>query len=142
MIVPDANLLIYAYDETAPSHSAARVWWEDALSGAEAVGVPWVVVLAFVRLMTHPALAANPMTVEQARAAVLDWLAVDHVRLLSPSATTISVFFELLAGAGMAGNLSTDAMIAALASEYGGCVYSNDRDFGRFPHVVWRDPLV
>jgi len=141
MIVPDANLLVHAYDQTAPSHQAARQWWESALSGSEPVGIPWVVVLAFVRLMTHPTLAENPMTIEQAKTAVMSWLAVEHVRLLSPSATTIATFFELLSGAETGGNLATDAMIAALASEYGGCVYSNDRDFDRFPRLVWRNPL-
>jgi len=81
------------------------------------------------------------MTVAQAETAVMSWLKCDHVRLLSPSAATIERFFSLLSEAGTGGNLSTDAMIAALASEYGGCVYSNDRDFGRFPSLVWRNPL-
>ena len=86
MIVPDVNVLVYAYDDTSPQHRAARRWWEEALSGSEPIGVPWIVVLAFVRLMTHPTLAENPMTVEEVRAAVASWLELDHVRLLSPSA--------------------------------------------------------
>lgn len=142
MIIPDANLLIYAYDETCPSHRTARSWWENALSGTEAVGIPWVVVLAFVRLATHPTLTENPMTVEQAEAAVMSWLEVDHVRLLTPSSATVARFFELLKATGTGGNLSTDAMIAALAAEYGGCVYSNDRDFARFPGVLSQNPLA
>lgn len=91
--------------------------------------------------MTHPTLSENPMTVTQCREAVAAWLAVGHVRLLSPAPSTLGVFFDLLAAAGTGGNLTTDAMIASLASEYGGCVYSNDRDFTRFPHVAWRNPL-
>ncbi len=142
MIIPDVNLLIYAYDETVPLHTQAREWWEAALSGSEPVGIPWIVVLAFVRLMTHPTLAQNPMTVTQARTATMSWLELDHVRLLSPSPTTIIRFFDLLQGAGTGGNLSTNAMIAALASEYGGCVYSSDRDFGRFSNLVWHNPLT
>ena len=141
MIVPDVNVLVYAYDDTSPQHRAARRWWEAALSASKPIGVPWVVVLAFVRLMTHPTLAENPMTVEQVRAAVASWLELDHVRLLSPSANTFDYFFRLLVGAGTAGNLSTDAMIAAHALEYGGCVCSNDHDFSRFPHLVCRNPL-
>lgn len=54
-------LLVYAHDLTAPAHKAARKWWEKSLSGQEPVGVPWVVVLAFVRLMTHATLSENPM---------------------------------------------------------------------------------
>ena|SRR5215510_87548 len=74
MIVPDANLLIYAYDSTSPSHRAARRWWEDALSGSEPVGIPWIVVLAFVRLISHPTLLEHPLTVREAEGCVRQWV--------------------------------------------------------------------
>jgi len=141
VIVPDANLLIYAYDSTAPAHRRARAWWESALSGQEPVGIPWIVVLAFVRLMTHPTLSDNPMTAAQARERVEEWLRCDHVRLLSPEPTTLNRFFDLLLAVGTAGNLCTDALIAALAEEHGGTVYSNDADFARFPGIARQNPL-
>lgn len=142
MIVPDTNLLVYAYDSTSPSHPKAKAWWEQTLSGLEPVGIPWIVLLAFVRLMTHPTLCENPMTVGDVQTATAVWIAQDHVRLLCPTKTTFALFFDLLAKLGTGGNLSTDAMIAALALEHGGCVYSNDKDFDRFPHVLWRNPLA
>ncbi len=141
MIVPDTNLLIYAYDSKAPAHRRARAWWESVLSGHEPVGLPWIVVLAFVRLMTHPTLSENPMTAAQARERVEEWLACDQVRLLSPESTTLNRFFDLLTATGTAGNLCTDALIAALAEEHGGKVYSNDADFARFPGIIWHNPL-
>lgn len=141
MIVPDTNLLIYAHDRTASGHAAAREWWESALSGTEPVGIPWVVILAFMRLMTHPSLSENPMSVEQARDCVTAWLAQPNCRVLPTGAATIDRFFEQLTKAGVGGNLCTDAMIAAVAEEYGGTIYSNDRDFARFDSVVWKDPL-
>ena len=142
MLIPDANLLIYAYDATSPLHRKAKTWWEQALSGVEPVGIPWVVITAFVRLMTHPTLSENPMTVEQCRAAVSDWLAVRHVRLLTPSTVTVQGFFDMLAAVGTGGNLTTDALIAAHAFEHGARIYSNDRDFGRFPNISWHNPLA
>jgi toxin-antitoxin system PIN domain toxin len=142
MIVPDANMLIYAYDATSPRHKRARSWWEGVLSGVEPVGIPWIVILAFVRLMTHPTLSANPMTVRQARDAVAAWLAMSHVRILVTTPRTLDLFFDLLTKVGTGGNLSTDAMIAALAGEHGGCIYSNDSDFGRFADTVWQNPLA
>jgi len=142
VIVPDTNLLVYAYDALSPRHARARSCWEEALSGWEPVGIPWIVILAFVRLMTHPTLSENPMTVAQAREAVAAWLALPHVRLLTTTPASLDIFFNLLTAAGTGGNLSTDAMIAALAVEHGGCVYSNDRDFARFPGLAWRNPLV
>ncbi len=141
MIVPDANLLIFAHDETAPAHRTARRWWEAALSGTEPVGIPWVVALAFVRLMTHPTLSENPMTVEQARECVEGWLKQPGCRLLPVGSSTVQLFFEFLGSAGTGGNLCTDALIAASAKEYGGTIYSNDRDFDRFPSVHWKNPL-
>jgi toxin-antitoxin system PIN domain toxin len=141
VIVPDTNLLIYAYDSKAPAHRRARAWWESVLSGHEPVGLPWIVVLAFVRLMTHPTLSENPMTAAQARERVEEWLACDQVRLLSPESTTLNRFFDLLTASGTAGNLCTDALIAALAEEHGGKVYSNDADFARFPGIIWHNPL-
>lgn len=141
MIVPDVNLLIYAHDSSAPQHASARTWWEDALSGTEPVGVPVVVVLAFVRLMTHPTLSENPMSVVQAKGLVEGWLAQSNCRVLPVGDRTVALFLQLLSELGQGGNLSTDAMIAASAKEYGGTVYSSDRDFDRFPDVLWSNPL-
>lgn len=141
MILPDANLLIYAYDTAAPQHRKARRWWEDLLSGNEPVGLPWIVVLAFVRLITHPTLSDHPFTVSAAETAVRQWLDCDHVQLLIPRETTLDRFFSLLEEGGLGGNLTTDALIAAQALDYGAEVHSTDRDFGRFAGVRWRNPL-
>jgi uncharacterized protein len=141
MILPDVNLLIYAHDETSPFHEKARLWWESALSGREPIGIPVVVALAFVRLVTHPTINQNPMTVAMARERVESWEKVPIVSLLSGSALTLRLVWEFLEAAEAGGNLTTDAMIAAHASERGGTVYSNDRDFDRFPKIRWINPL-
>jgi len=141
MIVPDANLLIYAHDSSSPNHKVARAWWEETLSGSAPVGIPWVVVLAFTRLMTHPSVCNDPLTTAEARAAVELWLGVPHMRLLDARPTTLRLFFDLLEVTGRGGNLTTDALIAAHALEQGGVVYSNDLDFDRFPNLVRNNPL-
>ena len=142
MIIPDANLLIYAHDERSPAHPAARVWWESALAGSEPVGVPWVVVLAFTRIMTHPQICAEPLSVEQARELVEQWLESPVVRIIQLSDQALSVFFDLLEAAGVSGNLATDALIALHAREHSATIYSNDRDFDRFPGIRRVDPLA
>ena len=43
MIVPDVNLLVFAYHEDDPNHEAARRWWEELINGVETIGVPWSV---------------------------------------------------------------------------------------------------
>ena len=142
MIVPDANLLIYAHDSTSPNHGKAKEWWENALSGREPVWIPFVVALAFVRLTTHPALNENPMTAAMAPERVESWEKAPVVRFLSGSSATLRLAWEFLEAAEAGGNLTTDAMIAAHAAEIGGIVYSNDRDFDRFSKIRWRNPLT
>lgn len=141
MIIPDANLLIYAYDSTSPSHHKAKAWWELNLNGIDPIGIPWVVVLAFVRLMTHPTVAANPLTVIQARQYVEQWFAAPTIRLLYPSENTLSKFFDLLEEAELGGNLSTDALIAAHALENSAIIHTNDIDFSRFSGVKCENPI-
>lgn len=142
MIVPDANILIYAYDERSPFHAKAKKWWTTVLGDAEPIGIPWVVVLAFTRLMTHTQICENPLTVTDAKAIILDWLDFPHVRLLQLSERAPQRFFELLEEAGSGGNLSTDAMIALHAMEYSATVYSNDLDFDRFPGIRRMNPVA
>jgi predicted nucleic acid-binding protein len=105
------------------------------------VGIPWIVVLAFVRLITHPTLLEHPLTVREAEACVGQWLDCDHVRLLVPRERTFERFFSLLDEAGLGGNLATDALIAAHAEEYSATVHLTDRDFDRFTAVRWINPL-
>lgn len=142
MIIPDANLLIYAHDKTSPHHAKACRWWEAVLSGREPVGIPVVVALAFVRLVTHPTINENPMTIGMARERVESWEKVSLVSILMGSASTLRLAWQFLEAAEAGGNLTTDAMIAAHASEMGATVYSNDRDFARFPKIRWINPLA
>ncbi|MES2309414.1 MAG: TA system VapC family ribonuclease toxin [Verrucomicrobiota bacterium] len=141
MIIPDANVLIYAYDSTSPYHEKAKKWWEDVLSAEEQIGVPWIVVLAYTRLMTHPTLCAQPLTTVEVRENIQEWFDLSHVRLLSPTSTTLGLFFDLLADVGLGGNLTTDAMIAAHAIENRGTVFSSDHDFSRFQAIQWQNPI-
>lgn len=141
MIIPDANLLIYAHDEAAPHHAKARAWWEASVSGTEPVGLVWVVVLAFTRLLTHPTLSQNPLSVAEVREMVDQWIACPAVRILTLSENALTRYYDLLEAAGGGGNLSTDALIALHAMEHSATVFSNDRDFDRFPGIKWKNPL-
>ncbi len=142
MIIPDANLLIYAHDEASPWHAKARRWWEGALSGSEPVGLAWVVVLAFTRLLTHPTICENPLSSAQVRQIVEDWVSFPNVRLLHLTDNALGRFFDLLEEAGTGGNFSTDALIALHALEHSATIVSNDRDFDRFAGVRRINPLA
>ena len=66
MILVDANILIYAVNADAPRHQRARRWLEDVLSGGDLVGLPWICLLAFLRVTTRPHVLTSPLTVEEA----------------------------------------------------------------------------
>jgi len=142
MIVPDANLLLYAYDSESPFHAAASRWWAALLSGVEPVGLCPVVVFAFLRLSTHGKVFDRPLTAGEAAKCIASWLARPNVRLLVAGPGHIEAVTRLLTKAGTAGNLVTDAQIAALAMEYGATVHSADTDFARLTGVSWENPLL
>ncbi|MFP5345785.1 MAG: type II toxin-antitoxin system VapC family toxin [Actinomycetes bacterium] len=137
----DVNLLLYAVDAASPQHERARRWLESLLSGTETVGLPWAVLLAFVRLATRGVVFTDPLTPDEALDVVDGWLAQPSVVVLHPTDRHPALLRELLHPVGTAGNLTTDAHLAALAIEYGATLCSADADFSRFPGLRWLDPL-
>lgn len=141
MKVPDLNLLIYAVDRSSPSHRSARHWWNDLLSGTETVGLAWTVMLGFVRLTTSPRILEKPMGPDDALGYLDRWLEHPITTIIDPTPRHASVLRDLLGPTGTAGNLVTDAHLAALAIEHGGELCTADRDFGRFAGLRWTDPI-
>lgn len=138
----DLNLLLYAVNRDAPRHAEARAWLEGTLSGTEPVALPWTVILGFVRITTHSRILARPLTTQQALSVVDGWLDQPSVRVLDPGAEHWSRLRGLLEDVGSAGNLTTDAHLAALAIENGCELSSTDSDFARFPRLHWVNPLA
>ena len=141
LILPDVNLLVYAVDESSAFHAAANAWLDDALSSTNLVGFCYPTILGFVRLATNRRVFSNPLSLEEAVNYVDRWLEQPNAGIVVPMSRHWPLVKELLSDAGTAGNLTTDAHIAALAMEHGYTVYSNDADFGRFRKVAWINPL-
>ncbi len=141
MILPDINLLVYAYNADAPDHAAAKAWWESLLSNYEEVAIPWIVSHGFIRLMTHPRVLERPLRVDVALAHVRKWLEWPSVQIIEPGTRHLEILETILKQAGSGGNLTTDAVLAALAIEYQCQLHSNDTDFARFSGLRWLNPL-
>jgi len=142
MIVPDANLLLYAYDSTSPFHEPARRWWEQCLNGEETVGLTHPVLFAFIRIGTNARAFELPLTLSEASAIVESWTTRKCTRVLQPDDNHVERVLSLLGSAASSGgNLVTDAQIASLAQAYGGVVHTADRDFQRFPELSTCYPL-
>ena len=141
MIIPDVNLLVYAHDSGSRRHDAARKWWEGLMNGMDSVGIPWVVILGFIRITTHSKVLENPLEVDGACSRVRAWLARPNAIVIHPGARHADVLFKLIEAAGTGGNLTTDAHLAALAIEHQAEVHSTDADMARFPGLRWVNPL-
>lgn len=142
MILPDINLLVYAHNDQAPHHAKAKAWWESLLNGKAPVGLPWVSISGFIRVMTHPRVLREPMNVSSAVNCVRAWLDCHCVMILHPGARFDALFLDYLLMLGTAGNLTTDAQLAALAVEHQAELHSADQDFHRFSGLRWKNPLL
>ncbi|MEQ1760909.1 MAG: type II toxin-antitoxin system VapC family toxin [Vicinamibacterales bacterium] len=141
MKIVDLNILLYAVNSTASEHVRARTWWEQAVNEEETIGLPWVVLLGFLRLSTNPRIFPNPLEPDRAVAAIDAWLARDNVRVVHERDDHWKALKKLLGRTGTAGNLTTDAHLAALAISHDAVLVSSDADFGRFKGLRWQDPL-
>lgn len=140
MVVVDANVLLHAVNDESPSHVVARDWLDSALDGADTVGLAWVALLAFVRISTRPGIYPRPLSPADAMDVVEGWLSRPSAVVIEPTPRHAAVLRGLLEGVGTAGNLTTDAHLAALAWEHKAEVVSFDRDFQRFAGLRSRVP--
>ena len=142
MILPDINLLLYAYNAHVPQHAKAAAWWEAALNDDEIIGLPNEVALGFVRIATHPRLGPATIPLDRAREAVETWLELPNVRVLTPAPDHFSRVMHLLAAAMASGAMASDAALAAHAIANRAVLHTNDADFARFPGLEWTNPLL
>jgi uncharacterized protein len=142
LILVDANLLVYARVRSLAQHESARSWLDQRLNGTVRVGLPWPVLVSFVRLVTNPRVFARPATIASAWEQVEGWLACDPAWIPQPTERHAEVLGGLLRTTKARGNLVHDADLAALAIEHGLVLCSSDGDFGRFPGLRWENPLA
>ena len=132
MTIPDANILLYASDSSARHHRPARAWLERALSGTDSIGLAIVVLLAYVRIATNPRIMAAPLSPSAAFDQIEEWLSQPPSIVVHPGRRHLSICRGLLETSGTAGNLTSDAHLAALAIENSATLATFDGDFHRF----------
>ena len=142
MILVDANLLIYAANRAAPEHDAARQSLDGRLSGTARVGLPWPSLLAFVRIVSNPAILRAAVTPADAWRQAREWLACEAAWIPLPGARHADVLGGLLEHRTMSSRMVPDAHLAALAIEHGLTLCSSDGDFLKFRGLKWENPLA
>lgn len=140
MILPDVNILLYAYDKSSNLHKVAHEWLETVLSEDE-VFFSSHTITGFIRILTHPTALANPTSIDKAVGIVDEWLQLDNTHLIHLEKKNWPLFSSMLIDGQATGNLVMDAHLAAMAASCGAELASTDRDFSRFSGIRTVDPL-
>jgi uncharacterized protein len=141
LLLLDANILLYAWDESAPHHSKTHAWLTATVQAGESIGLPWVSLWAFVRIVSNPKLMANPLPLEEAFAVMNEILSIPRAVVVQPGPKHAELLRSVATSTQSSGSKLTDASLTALAMEYGATLASTDHDFSRFPSLKWVNPL-
>jgi toxin-antitoxin system PIN domain toxin len=143
VIAVDTNLLVYAYRSDVPFHAGARACLTELAEGRGAWAIPWPCLHEFLCVVTHPRVLNPPTALAAALEQVSAWLESPNLVVLAEPADYWPILLEVAASARVTGPLVHDARIAALCRAHGVReLWTADRDFGRFPGLVTRNPLV
>jgi uncharacterized protein len=138
MILPDVNVLVYAFRTDVPEHAISRAWLLSTVSGHARFGVSPLALNAVVRITTDPRIFRSPSTSEEAFAFCDFLLAQPNCEVVEPGERHWIIFKALCLETKTRGRRVTDAWFAALAIEWGCQWVSFDRDFARFPGLSWQ----
>lgn len=141
LILPDINLLVYAYQDSLPKHAAAAAWLKTSLNGPASLAFCWPTLWGFVRIITNKSLWPQPADTGSAIATVHRWLTHPNAILLEPGPRHLLIYEQLLRQTGITGSKTSDAVLAAIAIEHNATVATDDRDFRKFPNLSWINPL-
>ena len=141
MKLVDLNIPLYAINPAFEHHATIKIWWEDAMNAKEPIGLSWIVLLGFIRISTNRRIFPNPLSTEAATRKIEVWLSHPNTQLVHESENHWNILRDLLEHTGAAGNLTTDAHLAALAISCGAKLVSCDSDFARYTNLRWLNPL-
>ncbi len=140
MIIPDINVLLYAINKDAPMHDQSRRWLNGVFNGSIPVGLPWIVILGFIRIITNTKIFKSPISMDLAVGIVSDWLSLENVEIINPGVRFWLIYRELLKTSAMNSNSTSDIFLAALALETKSILFSYDTDFAKIEALDWKIP--
>jgi len=142
MVLPDLNLLLYAYNPHVSGHSRAKKWWEEVHHEGRIVLLPHEITFGFVRILTNPKLKEASVPLEVTQGVVDRWLALLNTRVILPDGDHYRRVMKLMRDSHSRGAILSDAILASYAIHHGAELHSNDTDFARFPDLKWCNPLL
>jgi uncharacterized protein len=140
VILPDVNVLIYAFRRDTPRHALCHGWLTSVVDGHAQFGVSPLALAAVVRVTTNPRSYRTPSALEEALRFCEHLRGQPHCQLVEPGERHWGIFSRLCIETDIRGPRVTDAWFAALAIEWGCEWITLDRDFARFPGLRWQVP--
>ena len=138
----DANVLLYASDETSRFQPRARAFLEDVASGDELFYLFWPTVMAYLRIATHPAIFEQPLPLATACDNIDRLVALPQAQTAGEGDRFWAAVLHVANEADARGNLVPDAHLVALMTENGvRTIWTHDRDYRRFTSIETRDPF-
>jgi toxin-antitoxin system PIN domain toxin len=142
MILPDVNVLIYAFRQDVAQHAICRPWINAIVESEAPFGLSPLTLSAVVRITTNPRAFRTPSTIREAFGFCDDLLGQPHSQIVEPAERHWDIFQQLCMETDTGGSRVTDAWFAALAIESGCEWITLDRDYARFPGLKWQVPAV
>lgn len=138
----DTNILIYATNSASPDHVRARALLEHLVAGPTIVYLLWPTLLSYLRIVTHPAILASPLSIAEAMSNIENLVAPAHVRTAGESDAFWPAFRQVVGDIRPRGNLVPDSHLVALMHELGvSTIWTRDRDFRKFAAITVKDPF-
>jgi uncharacterized protein len=141
LILPDVNVLIYAFRADSEDHEQYKEWLEFVINGPGAYGIAPQVLASVIRICTHPRIFSRPSSQSDVFKFCRVLLEQPNATVTAPGERHWAIFEDLCRASKATGNLAQDAWFAALALESGCEWITTDRDYARFPGLTWRTPL-
>ncbi len=138
----DANILLYASDESSEWHKPAKAFLEARAVDPDILCLTWPVLMAYQRIATHPAIFAHPLPPDIAWDNVRKLLALPRTRVVVESEDFPADYEQVTAATVAVGNLVPDANVATILREHGvRRLYTADTDFRKFEFLEVINPL-
>ena len=139
----DVNILLYASDDSSPMHLKATEFLTRCAVGREVFCLAWVTVMSYLRMSTHPAIFARPLSHDDALRNIESLLNLPHSRAVGEEDSFWDTYRKVTGEVPTRGNLVPDAQLASILLGHGvTTIYTHDRDFRKFPFLDVRDPLI
>ena len=141
MILPDVNVLLYAFRRDSVRHADYHRWLEETVNAEGPFGIAPQTLASLVRVSTHPGIYVSPSRLDEAIHFCDAIIEAPNCTIVQPRERHWRIFTDLCRRARVKGNLVQDAWFAALAIESGCEWITTDRDYARFPRLRWREPF-